>query len=87
MATSTGRCRPATASDRRVDPANEAHGRPLGSSRKGGTADQRPRRHTAPTSATTQSRRNAVATGANGMYAVGEQTGAAGDLDAVLVKF
>ena len=40
-----------------------------------------------PGSATTQSKCTAVAIGANGMYAVGEQTGAAGDLDAVILKF
>ena len=40
-----------------------------------------------PGSATSRSRCNAVAIGARGMYAVGEQTGAAGDLDAVILKF
>ena len=40
-----------------------------------------------PGSATTQSRCNAVAIGTDGMYAVGEQTSAAGDLDAVILKF
>ena len=36
---------------------------------------------------TSRSKCTAVAIGASGMYAVGEQTGAAGDQDAVLVKF
>jgi hypothetical protein len=40
-----------------------------------------------PGSATTRSRCNAVAIGTHGMYAVGEQTNASGDLDAVLLKF
>ena len=40
-----------------------------------------------PGSATGQSRCTAVAIGAGGRYAVGQQAGAAGDLDAVLVKF
>jgi hypothetical protein len=40
-----------------------------------------------PGSATTQSRCNAVAIGTAGMYAVGEETGIADGLDAVLVKF
>lgn len=40
-----------------------------------------------PGSATSQGRCTAVAIGADGKYAVGQQTGAAGDLDAVLMRF
>ncbi len=40
-----------------------------------------------PGSATSRSKCTAVAIGAKGMYAVGEKTAAAGDLDAVLLRF
>jgi len=40
-----------------------------------------------PGSATSQGKCTAVAIGANGMYAVGQQTGTAGNLDAVFIKF
>ena len=40
-----------------------------------------------PGSATSQGRCTAVAIGTDGKFAVGQQTGAAGDLDAVLMKF
>ena len=38
-------------------------------------------------SATSEDKCTAVAIGANGMYAVGQETGTAKDLDAVLIKF
>jgi len=40
-----------------------------------------------PGSATSHGKCTAVAIGASGMYAVGQETGSAGDLDAVLIKF